>query len=298
MDLKKLEVFLYAVGCGNLSRTAEEFSYTQSGVTQMMNSLEQEIGLPLLMRSNKGVSATQEAERLMPFIREIKNWSERLEQEAALIRGVVCGNVRIGSFSSISIHWLPLIIERFAQQYPEISVEVLEGSPRHLTSWLSEGRIDMCFSSLTDRDPNESCVLISDPMYAVLPKNHPLTRLSAVPVELLAAEPFILCKTFAGTDYDTERVLNGANREWNIRFVSNFDFAVIQMVERGLGVSILPELVLKGHDAGVETRPLSPSAERSLGISVRSRREISPAMRRFIDCTGDIMLGEDAPKLL
>ena len=132
-----------AADCGSLSAAAEKLGYTQSALTHMMRSLEDEAGVPLLRRGNRGVSLTSEGERLSPLIRALLRCDERLGQELALTRGVERGRLSIGTYSSISVHWLPQVLELFQHRYPGIEVELLEGSGEELTSWLSQGRVEI-----------------------------------------------------------------------------------------------------------------------------------------------------------
>jgi DNA-binding transcriptional LysR family regulator len=293
MDNKKYEVFLLVADCGNLSRAAEQLSYTQSGVTRIISSLEQDLGFELLIRTNKGVRLTPEGQQLLPLFRDIQSSEERLRQECARIHGLEEGNIRIGCFPSISSHWMPEIIARFQSQHPNINVEMLEEDARQLDQWLSEGRIDLCFFSLHSKQPYERINLVQDPFYAVLPSEHPLTALESIPLVALSSEPFIMYNTPAGPDKDIENVLNSQKLSWNFKYSSNNDNAVLSMVAHNLGVTILPSLVLKEHTQNVVTRPLLPSFSRTLGIAMRSLEKASPAMRHFISCAKSTLLFDD-----
>ncbi len=290
MDIRKYEAFLCVADCKNLTHAAEKLGYTQSGMTHMMNALEREMGFPLLTRSNKGVFLSPEGERILPILRNICNLENRLEQECALICGFETGELRIGSFSSISIQWLPKILARFQAKYPHIHVETLEGSTVQLEGWLKEGRVDLCLFSLFPDRNLEGFEIMQDPFYAVLPKDHPLASLDVVPLSLLAKEPFIMYTTEEGMDRDETRVIKAMGEEPNCMFSSNYEFAVIGMVAHGLGVCIMPKLILEGHDESVAIRPIDPPMYRSLGIAMRSMGDLSPAMKRFIACAKEILL--------
>ena len=284
MDCRKLEVLLRAVELGSFSAAAAHMGYTQSGVTHMMNALEQEIGFPVLHRSHAGVHLTAEGERLLPHIRELVRSDERLRQEAADILGVETGNIRIGTFSSISMHWLPEIIELFEGRYPDINLEILEGETREMRLWLEEGVTDLCFSSRKGKEDAQWIHLWNDPMLAVLPKGHRLAEKPVVALDELVEEPFLLYSTVAGQDSDIAGALAAAGKPLHVKYASNFDNAIINMVSHGLGVSLLPELAIRGQTDRVEARPISTGAFRELGIAMVKGREPSPAMQRFISC--------------
>ncbi len=290
MDNRKYEAFLCVADCGNLTRAAEKLGYTQSGMTHMMNALENELGFPLLVRTNKGVYLSSEGERILPILRNICNLEDRLRQECALICGYEIGNLCIGSFSSISTHWLPEILARFQSRYPSINVETLEGSTIQLETWLGEGRVDLCLFSLYHDRNLEGFEIMQDPFYAVLPKDHPLASLDVVPLDKLSKEPFIMYTTEGGVDRDETNVFKKMKRKPNFMFSSNYEYAVIGMVAHGLGVCVMPGLILKGQDLNVAVRPIDPPVNRRLGIAVRSMKDLSPAMKRFIACAKEVLL--------
>lgn len=81
MDLKKLEVLLRAADNGSFVKTAQDLMYTQSGITHIINNMEKELGFPLFIRTNKGVVCTEEAKRILPLVRQLRNVNEALQQE-------------------------------------------------------------------------------------------------------------------------------------------------------------------------------------------------------------------------
>lgn len=284
MDITKLRALMTAADCGSLSAAAEKLGYTQSALTHMMRSLEDEAGVPLLRRGNRGVSLTSEGERLSPLIRALLRCDERLGQELALTRGVERGRLSIGTYSSISVHWLPQVLELFQHRFPGIEVELLEGSGEELTSWLSQGRVEITFGSLAADSPFHTIKILDDPMLAVLPPSHPRAGDAVFPVECFRGEQFLAYTTSAGPDDDLRRAMELAGVPPTVKFISNFDQTIVAMVEHNLGVTILPALIMEGLQARVAVMPLSPPISRTLGISLRPREEPSPALRRFVDC--------------
>lgn len=290
MDTRKWEALLRAADEGSLLQAGERLGYTQSGLTQMMNSLEREVGFPLLIRGNKGVRLSEEGRQLAPLVRELVLLQERITQESARILGLETGNVHIGSFSSMSIHWVPGILAQFRSQYPHIHAELLEtGSADELESWLQEGRVDLCFYSLPESSPYDQIPLQQDPLYAVLPKGHPLEGCKEFAIEQVRGKPFLMYKSSSGYDRDVHLTLKRAGIKPDIRYSSNSDAAIVSMVAHGLGISILPQLILKDHMDKVVAMPISPPAHRNLGIAVRAEKELSPAAQRFIACAKQLV---------
>lgn len=290
METSKIRALLAAVDLGSFSKAAELLGYTQSGITHMMNSLEEELGVPLLVRGNRGVRLSADGERLEPQLRRLAADAERLEQEIALTRGVESGLVRIGTYSSISLHWLPQILELFQERYPGIDVELLEGDGQEMTSWLSSGRIDLAFMSLQPGHSSfETIKIKDDPMLAVLPKSHPMAGEKVFPFERFKDERYLVYLGLSGPDEDLARAMRMAGIGSNARFTSNFDMNIISMVEHNLGVTILPELILQGAGDNVAILPLDPPISRTLAMAMRPEGGASPAMRRFIGCAREVL---------
>lgn len=107
MNIDKYRMLLEAVDTGSLSKAAEKFDYTPSGMVHIVNSLEQEFSFPILQCSNKGVSLTAGGERIVPILREIVKWEEQLRQVSSAICGKIVGDITIGSYFSIAANWLP-----------------------------------------------------------------------------------------------------------------------------------------------------------------------------------------------
>ena len=98
----RYEIFLKVCETGSFSETAEALNYTQSGISQMMAGLEEELGVQLFARINRGVTLTDNGARLLPYIRELANQKARLRQAAFNINHKVEGKLRVGSFSSVA----------------------------------------------------------------------------------------------------------------------------------------------------------------------------------------------------
>lgn len=276
----KYEVFLKTVEMGSLTKAAEALGYTQSGVTHILNALEEECGLKLLSRGRSGVRLTSDGKSLMPYFRELFNSRRKLEEEIAGLHGLTTGLIRMGTITSISAHWLPEILRSFCTAYPNIRFEMAHGDYDEVESWILQGQVDCGFVRMPSKEPLETIFLKRDRILAVLPEGHPLTALDRVPLERLAEYP--------GVYY--ERNCAGGIREFleacpvrlNIQFAAEDDQAIMGMVESGLGVSVMPELTLRRTPYKIIQKELDPPAHRDLGIAFRTGAGLSPAAGRFI----------------
>ena len=285
MPVNKYEAFLKAVELGSLTRAAAELGVTQSAVSHMIGALEEELGFSLLKRGRSGARATAEGERVLPAIRGMLNSREQLEQTAAAIRGLDCGTVRIGTFTSVAVHWLPGMIKRFQADYPNVELKLMNGDYHDVEQWLADGSCDLGFIALPTKQRGKVTALLEGRLLAVVPKDHRLASLPRFPIKEVEHEPFIsLLET---SDHDARRALDAAGVTPNIRYTTKDDYAIIAMVEQGLGVSIMPELLLSGRNDNVRIMELTPPASRVIGLCLPDADRAGPATTRFAQCVSD-----------
>ena len=176
LSLAKFEIFSTVVELGSLTKAGETLGLTQSAVSHAIASLESEWGFSILNRGRSGINLTSNGEHVLRYIREILKWNEEMLQEIANINGLEIGTVRIGTFSSVSIQWLPEILKNFNEYYPSIEIKLLEGDYDDIEHWISNGIVDFGFVSLPTSKPFEVIPLKKDRMLCILSDEHPLAR--------------------------------------------------------------------------------------------------------------------------
>ncbi|MPM18663.1 HTH-type transcriptional regulator GltC [bioreactor metagenome] len=276
----RYDAFIKTVELGSLTKAAEVLGYTQSGISHMLAGLEAELGATLLLRDRSGVRLTPEGAALLPQVQAVCASSRELADAAASLRGMESGVVRIGAFSSVSCHILPPLIKSFLDSHPGISFELLQSDYPETERWVAEGRVDFGFLGLYPRRECDVIPLLRNRVLAVLPARHPMAKEAAFPLSRLAEEPFIALDE--GNDYEIRGVLAQNNLTPRTVFRVRDDYTIMSMVEAGLGVSLLPELVLRRCAYKVTTLPLDPPAFWQLGVILRDRSRMSAASRAFL----------------
>ncbi|HIT44572.1 MAG TPA: LysR family transcriptional regulator [Candidatus Aphodovivens excrementavium] len=279
-SLQRYEAFLKAAELGSFTRAAEALSYTQSGISRMIADLEREWGVRLLARSRAGVYLTSEGRRLIDQVRRVCTEEQRLEALVAELNDLQTGLIRVGTLSSMATHWLPRIVSAFQKDYPNIEYELLLGDYLEIEQWVLDGRVDCGFLRLPAHAQLQTTFLARDRLLAVLPEGHALAGRERVPLALLAEEPFLLLQK--GANDEILRMFRKQGLTPDVRFTTWDDYAIMSMAENGLGVSILPELILRRCPYRIALRELDPPEWRDIGVAVRSQDDLPLAVERFL----------------
>ena len=281
MSISRYEALEKVIELGSLTRAAEELGCTQSSVSYAISGIEEEFGFAILTRSRAGAKLTDNGKRVMPFIRGILNYEEQLRQTVSAIRGLDSGTVRIGAFTSVAVHWLPAIIKEFQRDFPNVDIKLLNGDYYDVEQWIQEGSVDLGFVTVPS-DLNCDCIaLMEDRLLAILPTDHKFASYPKFPLVECETEAFITL--LEASNHDAQRALDAAGVKPNIKFSTKDDYAIIAMVEQGLGISIMPELLLKGRHDDIRILELVPPSKRTIGLAIPETSKASPATRRFAD---------------
>lgn len=283
MDAKKLEILMTAADLGSFTRASEVVGYTQSGLTHMMDALEKEVGFPLLQRSHSGIRLSPQGEQLMPAIREFLQANANLENQIGAIRERKNEVIRVAAYSSIAMHWMPELLYRFKRLCPQVSVDLrMVDHALEPYELLESGQSDLIFASRYSYHFCDWTPLYEDRMYAILPRDYPLNGRDSFPVEEFAGQEFLM--PYGRFDIDVHAALDGAGVTLNERTARVDDETVIRMVGRGLGVSMMTELMIRGRRDDVLCVPVSPAAGRQLGMGTHTRRKNSESMLKLKQC--------------
>lgn len=279
--MNRYSAFILIIETGSFTKAAEELGYTQSAISQMVRSLEQELSTKLLLRSRKGVSLTPDGEELLPYIRNLHNSYRTLVEKRKEMQGLESGIVRIGTFTSVSCHWLPKLMKNFKEHYPSVHFELHQGEYTSIAAWVKEGSVDFGFVNPDAVSDLTTISLGQDEMLAILPYNHPLASREKVSLEELSKEPFILLNE--GDLSEPLEFFKRSNIQPNIQYRVLDDYTIMSMIENGLGISILPKLVLSRTSYKIVTKEILPPVVRTIGIAYKNKKTLPIASRYFID---------------
>ena len=266
---------------GSFTKAADELGYTQSSISQMIASLENELSIRLLIRSRHGIRLTTEGAELYPYIEQAIFKYRSVIEKSNEIKGLETGVVRVGTVSSVTCHWLPQLISGFKEIYPNVQFVFHQGDYSQIADWIYKGQIDFGFLNPAAAPGLKFEPVKSDEMLVILPQNHRLVKKDFLSLDDIAEEPFIMLEE--GEYSEPIEAFKCAGITPNIRYTLHDDYAIMTMVESGLGVSILAELVLKRMSYNITCIPVNPPIIRNLAVAYKDKETIPIASRRFID---------------
>lgn len=290
MNLTKYQALLKTVELGGITRAAEAMGYTQSAVSRAVAELEREWDMELLTRSRSGVALSSSGEALLPYIQSVCNAAKELEEQVAELHGMTRGTLRVGTFTSVSIHWLPAIMKTFLDRYPGIHFELVSSWEfAEVEDLIRRGQVDCGFLRLPAGEGLDTVALRQDRLLAVLPPDHPLANAECYPMERFLKDPYI--RILEERDVEISRIFQEEGIRPNLQYNVNDDFAILSMVEQGLGVSIMPELVLRNANRRFSAIPLEHPRFREIGLATRSGKVPSPLTAHFLACVQEVVAG-------
>ncbi|XXF79615.1 LysR family transcriptional regulator [Myxococcaceae bacterium GXIMD 01537] len=246
----QLRAFLGVAQEGRFTLAAKKLGLSQSGLSRQLQSLETELGTRLLVRTPGGGVLTEAGERFLPHAQRALDALAAGKSELGRLSQTPQGPVGLGTLHSVGAYLLPDLVPGFLARYPEVRLRLSEARAEYLEERVARGELDMAILTLPLRRLDlVTQKLWQEDLVLVVPKGHRLTRLKrTIALPEVVDEPFIIIPAMSGT-----RALEAACEARGVkpRVVLEVETpeAMRRMVERGLGVALLPALVARDPDA-------------------------------------------------
>jgi DNA-binding transcriptional LysR family regulator len=284
---QRLSFFLEVVRCGSLAGAARALSFTQSAISQQIAALEQELGVPLLERSHRGVRPTSAGRILARHADRIAAQLREAERELAAAANGEAGDVRVAAFPTAAATFVTRAIAEMKRSQPRIHVTLIEADPGESLPLLRSGEIDAAVDFDYDVHPVELgdeftvSPLLSEALLVALPVDSPLARRRRVRLSDLRDERWI------GGGYGCTEILTLVCAEAGFTPTLVFecnDYAVAQgLIASGVGLALVPALVLANLRADVVARPVSDvRVRRRIRLLRRAGADRTPAVERAL----------------
>jgi DNA-binding transcriptional LysR family regulator len=293
VDLRQLEIFVKVAEFGSFSKAAEALFLTQPTVSEHVRTLEEELGIRLLDRLGRGAAITKAGELLASYATRMLALQREARQAMDNFQGRMSGELLVGASTIPGEYVIPLMIGRFKEKFPDISITLLIGDSQTVVDWVAEGRAEL--GVVGARLPHRSLEyreLMPDDVVVVVPGAHPWHSKKQVTREELRVEPLLIRERGSGTRAALERALTEAGLDLGaFRIVGEMGStqAIKQAVKAGVGVSVISKRAVEEEcRAGLLwcVRVKDLKVTRSFYVAThkdRSRSPLAEAFRSFLE---------------
>lgn len=289
MELRQLRYLVALADEQSFTHAAEREHIAQPALSQQIQKLEQELGLPLVERTTRRVSITDAGTLLVARARRVLTELESAREELDRVRGVQTGHVAVGAMSTMGPVDITLVLARFHERHPRVEVNVRETYSDALAEMLRVDVIDLAFLSVTERVESHGLALeqiIMEELVVVLPPDHPLAGREELHMAELTRENFIAYREGARLRELLDSAADEVGFTPHIIFESDASRRIRRLVARGLGVAILPRSHAVGTtDRVAVARLTEPSLARDITLAWRAGRRLPPAVSEFLEVT-------------
>ncbi len=277
---------------GSFTAAARSLGYTQPAVSQMVRRLEQRTGTVLVERSGRSVRLTEAGQVLAAHAVKVLAALDNAEAEVAAIAGLASGRVRLMAFPSSSATLVPTALAKVKKAHPGVTVHFSEGEPPESLAALRSGLCDLAVAFTyegTDAGRGEDDLeglevidVLDDPVAVALPVDHPLADREVVRLADLAQEQWIAgCPRCRG---HLLALCDHAGFRPEVSFETEDYVAVLGLVAAGLGVALVPRLILASvSHPEVRTLALEPRSSRAVQVVTTPDLLRVPAVRAAVD---------------
>ena len=290
MNLRTLRVFVEVVRQGGFSQAAEVVSLTQSSVSKAVRTLEDELGTPLLNRIGHKSELTAAGE--IAFRRALVLLAERNDLIAEIneLRDLKGGTLRIGLPPVGCGVLFAQMFATYRSRYPRVNIELIEHGSKKLRECLEAGEVDLAALLIPIDETFAYQQVRNEPLVAVLPGAHSLSRRKRINFSDLADSPFILFEEGFALD---ALIMAACDRRAIVPRVTarsgQIDF-IADLVAAGLGVAFLPRMLAQKHKhAGIALVPLDePDTDWNIALAWRAGAHLPPAAIAWLELAKEL----------
>lgn len=287
MEMAQLEYFSRVVQEKSFSKAADKVFRTQPAVSIAIRRLEEEIGLPLLDRTQKTPVLTEAGKVVYDYAQRILGLRDQVGQAIAEMQSLKRGLIRVGANESTSLYLLPELILKFRERHPEVKVEISRLVSHRLPREVSERNIDFALmaSEPSDRDL-EAFPLLKDELVLIMSPKHPLAGRPSVKIKDLGNEPFVAHNVKSGSRVKVIEAFARQHTPLNITLELATIETIKRFVQKRVGLAFVPRMCVReelerGVLVSVPVRGLTHT--RTLWAAHRRGSNFSPAAAAFLD---------------
>jgi LysR family hydrogen peroxide-inducible transcriptional activator len=283
MELHQLRYFCAVADSGSFSRAAEQSHVSQPSLSQQILKLEDELGARLFDRLGRSVRLTDLGKTFLPRARAVLRELEAARGDVVERKDSIGGPICVGVIPTIAPYFMPPRLTLFSRQFPQAKLTVIEEITPVLLERLRAGTVDVAILALPIRGHEfETFPLLTEHLFAALPKKHKYARRGSLPLKDLRAEPFLLLRDGHCFRDTAVAACDRARLHPQIVFESGQFSSILSMVGAGMGVSIVPEMAMEKSPNCRYVRIADPQATRTVGAVTLRGRSLSRVHQAFL----------------
>lgn len=293
VELQQLRYFAAVAERRHFTRAARELGIAQPSVSKQIRLLEEELGATLFHRTRGGADLTPAGEAFLPWARQILTDLDAALDEAREIGGLRRGRMNVGATPSISTAIVPQALARFHAAYPGIELRLREAGSRELVRQLDEGELDVALVILpVTRRSLETAPLLREELVVAMGRDHPLAERKRLTLADLRDVPMVMFREGYDLRATTLDACAEAGFEPRYAIEGGEMDGVLRLTEAGMGVSIVPSMVVARGGLLVAAR-LRPALTRTIAFAYRRDRRVSRAARELMATVGSLVTSRD-----
>ncbi|WP_277210061.1 LysR family transcriptional regulator [Isoptericola croceus] len=244
MEFRQLEYLVALADERQFTRAAELTGVSQSGLSAAIRSLEQELGTRLFTRTTRRVEPTQAGLALLPYAREMLTQAASARDAVVQVSRELSGTLRVGSEQCLGVVDVPTLLERFHRRYPLVEIAFTQAGSHELVAGVRDGELDVAFVATTEHvGALPRTELGREPLAALLPPDHLLAGRSSVGPDELAGDSFIDFHPSWAVRRLNDEAFGALGVHRRVRFTVNDVHTLIGLVDRNLGIAVVPRHV-------------------------------------------------------
>ncbi|AQS88841.1 oxidative stress regulatory protein OxyR [Neoasaia chiangmaiensis NBRC 101099] len=282
LSLRDIEYVVAVDDLRNFSRAAERCGVSQAGLSEQVRKLEALLDVTIFERSRRHVAPTPDGTRLIALCRDVLVSARTLIEVARARSGPLDGVLRIGVIATLGPYYIPGLLPRLRQKYPQLSLQLTESMTAPMLHKLRHNELDLVLAALPlGSDALHAEPLFEEPFLGVFPRNHALTQTDELSLEELGGSDLLLLED-GHCLRDQALSVCGLSEHGSQRLATSLEM-LWHMVGAGEGYSLIPQLALRNRAEMaelVDVRPMT-GASRTIGLVWRGSDPRGPAFREF-----------------
>lgn len=283
MQIRQLKALRAVIATGTTTQAAEFLNVTQPAISNLIASLERELGFELFERSKGRLTPTPEAFRLAEEAEKTISSFNRITEVARDLRDLKAGQLRIACLPGLALDFLPRVIAKFLKEKPDVTASLQIRSSARVKEWVAAQYLDLGVAELPADDPAIECEPLEMQCVCVLPERHPLAKKKVITPHDLDGVPFVALNRDHMTFFRISNAFEAANAKFNVKVEAQLFSPACVLVAEGVGVSLVDPVSAKVHARrGITTRPFQPPIPFDIGLMYPAYRPRSLLVQNFV----------------